>query len=228
MTQSRTSEVYERLRLDIVRARHKPGERLRIDALCKAMDASLGAVREALSRLSSEGLVIAQPQRGFAVAPISLQDLEDLTSVRCHIEELCLERAIVAGDLGWESDILAAYHRLSKTPVFIDEHSQEINEDWPRRHGEFHDTLVAACDSEWWLKLRRQLFVQSERYRRLTGFYSDTERDVDCEHREIMEATLAGNIKLAKECLTAHLRKTADTLIKSNRLPNAKSKQQLR
>lgn len=59
-----------------------------------------GAVREALSRLSSECLVIAEPQRGFRAAPISEEDLVQLLEARKEIERLCLHRAMGCGDAG--------------------------------------------------------------------------------------------------------------------------------
>src|SRR6201999_1825607 len=77
-----TQLAHDRLRADLLACRLKPGERLIINQLCQYLDVSLGAVREALSRLSSEGLVIAEPQRGFRVAPISAEDLKDLTAAR--------------------------------------------------------------------------------------------------------------------------------------------------
>src|SRR6202021_1136455 len=88
--------------------RFEPGEPLRIGELCKQLEASQGAVREALSRLTSEGLVEALPQRGFRVTPISAEDLRDLTAARIEIEDLCLRHAIASGDVRWEAGLVAA------------------------------------------------------------------------------------------------------------------------
>src|ERR1700722_6476034 len=100
---SLTQEAYERLRADLLACRLQPGQRLRINELCKRLSVSLGAVGEALSRLTSEGLVSAEPQLGFTVAPISAIDLHDLTMVRIEIEGLCLRQSVANGDLSWES-----------------------------------------------------------------------------------------------------------------------------
>ena len=54
----------------------------------------MSGVREALSRLWAEGLVVAEPQRGFHVSPVSLEHLTDLTLTRMEIEGLCLSRSI--------------------------------------------------------------------------------------------------------------------------------------
>ena len=94
-----TVTAYRTLRAAIISCRLRPGEKLVISELCKSLGVSLGAVREALSRLASEGLVIAEPQKGFRVAPISQAELEDLTSTRGIIEGHCIERAIAVGEL---------------------------------------------------------------------------------------------------------------------------------
>ena len=136
---SLTQDAYERLRGDLLACRLQPGARLKIADLCERLAVNLSAVREALSRLTSEGLVVAEPQRGFRVAPISGDELQDLTSVRSQIEGLCLDRAVVVGDVGWESQLVAAFHRLSRTPEREASDPQRMNEAWSAAHGAFHD-----------------------------------------------------------------------------------------
>src|SRR5580704_15575985 len=111
-----TQGAYEGLRADLLACRILPGKKLKIQDLCDRFSVSLGAIREALSRLTSDGLVVSEPQRGFRAAPISVAELQDLTMVRIEIESLCLRRAIVVGTVDWESRLVAAFHRLSRTP----------------------------------------------------------------------------------------------------------------
>ena len=98
-SQSLTQGTFEVLRADVLASRLRPGERLKINQLCDRLGVSLSAVREALSRLTAEGLVIAEPQRGFRVAPISVDELCDLTRVRIEIEAMCLRSAVRGGDI---------------------------------------------------------------------------------------------------------------------------------
>src|ERR1700678_3888046 len=91
---SLTQAAYLRLRADLLACRIRPGERVKINDVCRQFAVSLGAVREALARLTSEGLVVAEPQRGFRAAPITADELRDLTMVRIEIEGLCLRRAV--------------------------------------------------------------------------------------------------------------------------------------
>src|SRR5947207_8644017 len=77
------SLVYDRLRQDIITVAIEPGEKLHIRSLCDRFNVGLSPVREALSRLSTEGLVAQSDHRGFAVKPMSEDDLVDLTRARC-------------------------------------------------------------------------------------------------------------------------------------------------
>jgi len=213
---SLTQGVYERLRADLLACRLRPGTRLNINELCQDLSVSLSAVREALSRLTSEELVVAEPQRGFRAAPISADELRDLTGVRIQIEGMCLERAIAVGDVGWESQLVAAFHRLSRTPEREPGDLARMNEGWSAAHAAYHEALVGACDSPWLLRLRRLLYAQSERYRRLSVPLSEIARDLDREHRDIMEAALARDAGRAKALMAAHLELTTRVLLEQS------------
>jgi DNA-binding GntR family transcriptional regulator len=212
---SLTQEAYERLRSDLLSCRLKPGERLRINELCKHLSVSLGAVREALSRLTSEGLVSAEPQLGFRVAPISAVDLRDLTMVRTEIEGLCLRHSIAAGDLAWESRIVAAFHRLSRTPHNTPDDPKRLNDAFASAHADFHQQLVSACVSPWLHRTRDTLFAQSARYVALSVPLARRDRDRNQEHRELMEAAITRNTELAVQLMTAHLNLTTQILIEA-------------
>ena len=212
--QSLTEGAYESLRADLLACRFAPGEKLNINDLSQQLKVSLGAVREALSRLTAEELVVLEAHRGFRAAPVSVAELHDLTSTRSELESLCLARAIAKGDVEWEAGIVAAFHRLSRTPERMPGPEARIAEDWARAHKAFHKALVAACDSPWRLRLRDYLFDQTERYRRLSVPPSGDRRDLEAEHRALMEATLARDTNRAIDLLQAHFAVTA-TLVAS-------------
>ncbi|WP_375783481.1 GntR family transcriptional regulator [Bradyrhizobium sp. Pha-3] len=214
MSTSKTSETYKSLKNSLLNGRFAPGEQLRIDSIRKSMDVSIGAVREALSRLTSDGLVQNTPQRGFIAAPISVDDLRDLTNIRIEAEVRCLQLAIERGDLGWEGKILSAYHQLSRTGLKSAE-DNTVSTTWTELHAEFHDSLIAACGSPWRLKLRDMMFLQAERYRRMAAPYVFDHRDVDAEHRAIMEATLDRDAPRACALLSSHFETTLEIVLKS-------------
>ncbi len=207
-TSSLTQDAYERLRADLLACRLLPGTRLKITDLCQSLSVSLSAVREALARLTSEGLVVGEPQRGFCAAPISAAELRDLTSVRIRIETACLERAIAAGDVAWESHLVAALHRLSRTPEREAGDQERLSEGWAAAHAAYHAALAGACDSLWLLKLREMLYDQSERYRRLSIPLAETARDIESEHRLLVDAALDRDAPRATALMTRHLETT--------------------
>jgi DNA-binding GntR family transcriptional regulator len=207
-----TSAIYASLRADILAGRRRPSEKLLIAPIGKRFSVSLAAVREALSRLVADGLVIAEDQRGFRVSPLSLADLHDVTHTRIELECLALRRSIARGDAAWQSELEQAWDALRRTPYTTAEERLVHSEAWSALHGRFHHALVAACDLEWLLRFRATLYEQSERYRLLGRVVATGERDVTAEHRRIFEATLARDSAAAEAELARHFQRTADAI----------------
>jgi DNA-binding GntR family transcriptional regulator len=210
---SQTQHAYDLLREALLDCRFEPGEPLRIGELCRRLDASQGAVREALSRLTSEGLVEARPQRGFRVTPISAEDLRDLTAARIEIEGLCLRHSIAAADVRWEASLLAAFHQISRTPPVEPGPQRRFDRRFVALHHSFFDVLVSCCDSIWLGRVRQMLQTQELRYHGRSPPPAPGERDLVGELREIMEAAIARDAERASGLLAAHMRRTAELLI---------------
>lgn len=213
---SQASLAYDIIRRAILSGRHQPGTKLKIQDLAGALDVSPGAIREALSRLVPEQLVVSRDQRGFVVAPLSIGDLEDLTDLRCEIEGIAVRRSVERGDVAWEAEILAAAHRLRAMKLSAVRHrsaeTDRLIADWGRAHGDFHTALVEACGSRRLLTLHAQLHEQSERYR-VQSFFVESARDVDAEHRELVDLALARNADGLVGALCAHIRETTRLII---------------
>src|SRR5262245_51885029 len=92
--ETRAADVLHRMRSDIISCALKPGTKLRFESLRDMYAVSFSTLREGLSRLVAEGLVTAEDQRGFVVAPVSIEDLNDLTYVRVLVERECVALAI--------------------------------------------------------------------------------------------------------------------------------------
>jgi DNA-binding GntR family transcriptional regulator len=157
--------------------------------------------------------VVSEPQQGFKVSPISAEELADLTEVRAHIECLCLKHSIEQGDISWESDLVAAFHRMSRTPQRDSSDLERLSDDFADAHREFHTALVSACNSPWLLRIREAMYAQSERYRRLSLPLARIERDLNAEHKDMMDAALAKDIPKAIALLEAHLTVTTKVLL---------------
>lgn len=212
---SQTSLAYEVIRSDILSGRHVPGKKLKIQDLAVALEVSPGAVREALSRLVPERLVVSRDQRGFVVAPLSIADLLDLTDLRCEIEAIALRRSVARGGVDWEANLIAAEHRLRGAPVVVGGAEPQLNPGWVQAHAAFHTALVAACGSPRLLVLHAQLYEQSERYRGLS-LHTNTPRQVHDEHREIVRLALARDTEALVAATLAHLNLTTKLIATAN------------
>jgi DNA-binding GntR family transcriptional regulator len=207
-----TLQAYGRLRADILAGRLEAGERLRLERLKSAYGFGMSPLREALSRLAAEELVIAEDRRGFRVASISAEELAEVTRLRKRLETMALADSIAAGDVDWEAGIVAAFHRLSKAPLPLGTDRPGVADDWEAMHRDFHHALI-ACASPWLLKFCGQLAAHTERYRRIRHYHSvgpeQMARDVEREHRELLEATLARDGARACAILEQHFDRTA-------------------
>lgn len=209
--ETRAGDVLQRLRDDILSCNLQPGEKLRFEALRDRYEVSFSTLREALSRLTAEQLVVSEGQRGFVVAPVSIGDLEDLTNGRVLIEREVLRMSMEKGDDAWEAGILAAYHRMDRLQNRLGEHYY-FDPEWVRLHGEFHFSLVRACCSPVLLEIRHKLFERAHRYRRMSSKFRTQWRPKDIQHKQIMDATL-DRLPEALILIERHIRETTDNVI---------------
>jgi DNA-binding GntR family transcriptional regulator len=212
---TQADQIHHRLRAEILTGRLIPGARIRMNDVAEEHEVSMGAVREALSRLAAEHMVIAAAQRGYTVATLSVSELTDLTNTRIAIEQLCLRGAIREGGVEWEAALLASHHRLQRlSEVELSDRSR-ISEDWSRAHGDFHLALVSSCRSAWLHKFRASLYLQTERYRQLSIPLRTIDRNVAGEHQALCDAALARDAAVACELMRTHLLKTTEILLDS-------------
>ncbi|OEY66396.1 DNA-binding transcriptional regulator CsiR [Marinobacter sp. X15-166B] len=163
--QNLATNAYRQLKQDIIRGRYAPEQRLLMERLKEDYGTSTGPLREALSQLVADRLVVAISQRGFRVAPMSLAELNDIYDARAQFEGLVLRLAIERGDDDWEAQVLATAHRLAKVNVITS--ADDLLDIWDERHKAFHTAIASGCGSPHLLQMRNTLFDQVERYRHL-------------------------------------------------------------
>jgi GntR family carbon starvation induced transcriptional regulator len=210
---SLTTLAFEKLRNDILCGELLPEERLRIQSLSDRYGVGPTAIREALSRLVTDDLVASEDQRGFCVAPVSRDELQDLTTTRIALEQLALQSALAKGGVDWDSNLLSAFHRLSKTPAPV---SAETAGQWSLVHRQFHEALLAGCESAWMLRLCRLLYDKSERYRNLADRATQpAQRDTVAEHRKLMDAAMARDADKASALMAEHFWETTHIILRA-------------
>lgn len=213
-SKTRNEEVHDALRDDILWGRWRPGQKLAFAQLCSTYSVSVGVIREALARLVEQGLVDSRPQQGFSVVQMTAGDLVNLTELRCSVEDTALRSAIAQGDLGWESEVLAAHHRLDNTPMSTDDDPHHFGRDWVAAHIRFHATLISGSTNGRLTSIAEQLRRSVQVYCCwLTHVPEPGTRDIASEHRRIVEATLARDPDHAAELLVEHIRRTADLML---------------
>lgn len=211
---TRSGEIFDALRSDILIGRFEPGEKLSPAAIADTFGVSLGVVREALTRLAEQNLVTSTPQIGFSVITISREDLLDLTNVRLEIETLALRHSVANGDVSWESELVAAHHVLERTPQMDPEDPHMRNEDWFLAHNRYHHLLLSACGSPRLLDIAEGLRDSADIYRRWSQpIGSGTPRDIPAEHRAILDAVMARDSDGAAQALSDHIAHTTSVLL---------------
>lgn len=213
-TKTRQEAAYDGIRSDILSGRLVPGQKLPFAELCANYSVSVGVVREALSRLVEQGLVAAAPQQGFSVTSISETDLVNLTLARREIETLTLRHAMRVGDVAWESEVMAAHHRLANQPLVDVEDPARLSEEWAEAHSAFHETLLMGCENPRLTAIATQLRASAELYRRWSvPMAHGHSRDIPGEHKALVDAVLARDEELAVQLLDAHIATTTRILL---------------
>ncbi len=204
--------AYQQLRRDIIAGVLAPGQKLRVEHLKDRYNVGAGTLREALLLLVTDTLVVTQGQRGFNVAPISIEDFKDITQTRVLLETEALRQSISLGGEDWEAAVVAAFHRLSRAEQRLNKEEDMLSDEWEMRNRIFHEALIAASPSRTLRHFQQILYQQAERYRRLSLFKQPISRDVHAEHQALFDAALSRDASLAASILRDHILRTLNAI----------------
>jgi GntR family carbon starvation induced transcriptional regulator len=204
-----THRAYTRLRSDLIACRLAPESRLNISKLQKELGFSQAAVREALSRLTAEGLVTIEPNAGFRAASISREGFRDLAMACANVEVPCLRSALANGDLQWEGALLATYHIASRVLERVVAGQEDISAYAIQRQA-FHEALVSPCSNQWMLWSWRLLYTQHMRYRHTFQALSSFELNLKGDFNTFMQHVLARNVEATVQACLENYAKVAD------------------
>jgi DNA-binding GntR family transcriptional regulator len=203
-------QTYGRLHREILGGEHAPGAPLRPQAIADRLGVSLAVVREALTRLSGEGLAERHTNRGFTVPAASDERWQELAHARSLLEPIMLRDAVEHGDLEWESLVVATHHRLAVTPIGT-EAGGHVSEQWSLAHGHFHRALIEGCANRVMLDVFDRFWRSSELARRWSVDIS-TDRDIAGEHEQLMQAACDRDADRAQHLLREHILATVRRL----------------
>lgn len=211
-----SEQAHERIRRDILNGELFPGDKLQIEAISERYGIGIAPVREALNRLSSEGLVERKSQRGFFVTQISMNALEELVKTRIWLETLALRESIRNATEEWEEQLVLSYHRLARTNRRMPpEAGRELSEEWELRHKEFHLLLLDRCGSTWLLGFCSTMMDQAVRYRSLSMNIHPSllrREGAAAEHQSLLNAAIDRDADRACQLLADHYTATLEGL----------------
>src|SRR3569832_88708 len=167
-------DCYRRIRSDLVLGRLRPGQKLRLEALKENYGVSVSTLREILNRLTAEGCVVAEGQRGFDVAPVSPENLKELAQLRLLLECHAILTSVANADVEWEGRIVSAHHKLATTERLMGLEIREL-ERWKRYDGEFHQALISNCGSRVLMETHALIFDKYFRYQMVAFSYRGSE-----------------------------------------------------
>jgi GntR family transcriptional regulator, carbon starvation induced regulator len=205
---SLTHRAYSRLRADLIACRLPAGSRLNVARLQKELGVSQAAVREALSRLTAEGLVTIERNAGFRAAPISRSGFRDLTTACANIEIPCLRLALAHGDLQWEGALLSTYHIASRVLDRVVAGDEDISAYVVYRQS-FHEALLAPCTNQWMLWSWRLLYAQHMRYRHTFKVLLLFESELKSDYAFFIERVFARDVEAAVSACLENYEKVA-------------------
>lgn len=230
---SKTDAAYQTLRREILSARLPADMALRPQALKETYGLSWTPVREALARLEVERLVVYKRNHGFAVAPVSSAELDDLQRARQAIELPLLLEAMEYGDADWEAAVVAAHHKLSRCILPVDNLCEATLSEWEQLHYAFHMSLLQAAVSKWLLRFQAQIYEQLQRHHRVLAILpaltsansvNRQARSVLREamhidhHTPLMQAVLARNVAQVTRLLAEHAGTTMEVFEHSQKV----------
>lgn len=196
---ARQAVILDAIRADILEGRVAPGAPLRQDELALVHNVSKIPVREALLHLVAEGLVLLQPNRGFAVAALAPAEAEELLDMRavleCHILRLAMPHMT-------DDDIARA------TRIVEEAEATEELARWSVLNFAFHDAISGPARRNRLSALIRQVANPTDAYIRVLLTNANYRGQAEREHRAILSACAVRNADAAAALLDQHIRQT--------------------
>jgi DNA-binding GntR family transcriptional regulator len=199
VSQARAERLVSRLRHEILRGGIEPGGPLRQDEIAARHGVSKIPVREALLQLVAEGLVTAQPNRGFTVSQLRPQEAEEILEIRALLE--CQAVRIAMPRLT-DADIAQAAGILDQAEA------TDALDRWSDFNWEFHAALYGPARRKRLLDLIRQVSYPTDRYIRVLISNANYRGRAEREHRAILSACEMRNADAAAALLDQHIRQT--------------------
>ncbi|WP_424630140.1 GntR family transcriptional regulator [Bradyrhizobium sp. SYSU BS000235] len=203
--------LYGRLRDGILSGDFPPGLVLRQEELSRRFGASRVPLREAMTRLEVEGLVVLRPRRGYAVLSLEPAEIREIFELRAVVEE---HLAGIAAKTRTEKDVAAVQQSLSRMERIAAKTPNQTDK-WMDENSEFHARLLGAAHRRHAGRFAGMLRDQVEPYIRVEIGLTKEVMQAEDEHRRMFDALRAGDAPRLRKLCRQHCENTASRLIKA-------------
>jgi DNA-binding GntR family transcriptional regulator len=200
-----SEQVFEIIRERVITGMIPRNVPIRQDALANELGVSKIPLREALARLEQEGLLTSQANRGYFVRPMSTAEAEELFELRLLLEPPAAALGAANADENDRAATLEAFEALDSAASNNLASVASCNRT-------FHTALVRPSGRVLTTQLVERLTVLSERYVIAHLKPAGREHRAHLEHRDLLDAWLAGDGATVERLLAAHIQATLDDL----------------
>ncbi len=201
--------IYSRLRDDILAGQLRPGSLLRQDELARRFGASRVPLREAMTRLEAEGLLLLRPRRGYAVLSLASAEIQEIFDLRAVVEE---HLAAFAARSRSDADLARIEAELLRMEAIADEAVIDARR-WLEANASFHANLLGAAQRRHASRLAGRLRDQVEPYIRIEIDLTREVVEAQTEHRLMLEALKRRDETDLSRLCRQHCEQTAARLI---------------
>jgi DNA-binding GntR family transcriptional regulator len=186
-----------------------PGQRLVVADLTKRFSVSAGPVREAIRRLTGEGLIDITPHRGATVKEFGRQDVREIFELREVVEGLA---ARLAAEKVGDGD------NRSRMKSTLEEMRQIVavrEEGYVQHNQSFHELIYAMANNRRVTEAAKELTLPLYRLRyhySMSRAYIKTSAG---EHELIGAAILDGDAARAERAMRKHIRNSGEAMLDS-------------
>jgi DNA-binding GntR family transcriptional regulator len=191
--------VYDQLRARIMRNQLPGGSQLLEDAVAAELNVSRTPVREALSRLESDGLVAPVRRHGYLVVPITLADIVEIYQVLSPLETVAAE--LLASKQPNTMEVKLLQEAVDRMAAAL---KADDLDGWAAADEMFHERLVELCGNRRLERMAKMLFAQSHRVRLFTLRLRDRPTSSVKNHGALVEAIRKRKPDAAREIHGAH------------------------
>ena len=206
--------AYRRIRADIIFGVLLPGQKLKLERISEVYGTSISTLRELLNRIAAEGLIVAEGQRGFEVAPVSADEFRQVAALRLLLENHAIAQSFAAGDLDWEGRVVSAHHKLAVMERRMLASGNRDQELWKRCDWDFHHALISACGSDVLLNTHADIYDRYLRYQMIGVVFRG--EIAAREHQLLQECALARDAKRAQDIMVSHIQGCVEHALKED------------